>query len=1073
MSRSTLTIKELVQGFAKHIKQLKAPEYQESQLRLQYLDPFWKLLGWDVANDAQLPLLDVEVVIEPSMDSVDSGGIRSRKPDYLFRVNSFSRFIAEAKKPAVDIDTDKKAIFQAKSYAWNATIPFAVLTDFEQFLLYDTTLKPILNDSGRGLIKDFSFSFQDYPDKWEEIVATFGRNAVADGSLERLRAKIRKVPRGRRLRTVDRMLIDLRGDEPVDKVFLDYLEKYRQHFARRIYHDNKGEFPDANTLHGAARLTEAVQRLIDRLVFMRVCEDRGISRYGKLKETLDRISSEGGDFYAALIQEFRQLDREYNGYLFKFHFSETLTVSDDVLADFIRNLYPPDGPWDFSAIADDILGIVYERFLGNIVTVKHGHASVEEKPEVRHAGGVYYTPRFVVDTIIRRVVGPQIEGKTPAQLLDVKLLDPACGSGSFLVAAFQYLIDHAISAVTADPSLASVPATPKARKKRKEIAFKDSKGVWHLAPDYKAAILTNCIHGVDIDQQAVEVTVMSLYLKMLEGQLPPNWQKDWLENELLPSLDNNILCGNSLINTADFDRYLVATEGDLLPMDDDIRFRMNRFDWESRTRGFGRLLDSQAAKERGRAGFDCIIGNPPYIRVQELMEWAKEECGFYRWRYDAAKNGNFDIYVVFVERCLELLASDGLLGFIMPHKFWQAQYGKGLRKVISEGKYLRSVLDFGDQQVFHGATTYTAVHVLGKSDNNATIDYVRVLELVDGASQCLAIDAGSKSDGIERFTAVGPSSPKPWGFRSPAVEVWCQNVERSSSPLSDVAQVFVGVQTSADDIYHLDVVSRLDDVISVRSRTDDQVHELESWILKPLVSGTDTRAFMFELPRQVILYPYDWNISTSPVLYSEPYLKKNAPAAFRYLQAHEETLRGRERRSFDDDRWYRFGRSQNIGRQQGQKLCIPRLAERIRSAFDDTGSLCLDNVDVNGIRLREDQGSLTGTNGYLFLLALLNSSLAEKYIRATVSTHFRGGFASYNRQFIEELPIKLPETAAEKKLAERIVSAVRGIMGAKVKLRDGKLSDRERRTLEGDVENLEQRIDQAVFDLYGVEGLPS
>ena len=327
------------------------------------------------------------------------------------------------------------------------------------------------------------------------------------------------------------MLSELRGDEPIDKVFLGYLETYRKHFARAIYHDNKKEFPEADSLHGAARLTEAVQRLIDRLVFIRVCEDRGIRQYGSLKEMLNRISAEGGDFYPALCAEFRQLDREYNGYLYKYHFSESLAVSDDILADFIRTLYPPDGPWNFAAIGDDILGIVYEKFLGSVVTVKLGEADVVQKPEVRHANGVYYTPRFVVDTIIRRVVGPKIAGRSPMEVLDVKVLDPACGSGSFLVAAFQYLIDHCLAAVAKDSSLAKVAGRGKSRKKKKDIAFQDAKGQWQLAPDFKANLLTSCMHGVDIDQQAVEVTVMSLYLKMLEGKLPPNWQRDWLENE--------------------------------------------------------------------------------------------------------------------------------------------------------------------------------------------------------------------------------------------------------------------------------------------------------------------------------------------------------------------------------------------------------------------------------------------------------------------------------------------------------------------------------------------------------------
>jgi hypothetical protein len=356
-----MSIQTLVQGFAKNIRQLKAAEYKESQLRLHYLDPFWSLLGWDVANADQRPPQDVEVLVEPSMDTMDDEGLRSREPDYLFRISGFSRFIVEAKKPAVDLDADKKAVYQAKRYAWSATIPFAILTNFEQFRLYDTTLKPILNDPKRGLVKEFVLHFPDYPAKWEEFVSNFGRDAVADGSLERLRARIRKLAPTRRVRAVDRSLFELRGDEPVDRVFLDYLEKYRQHFARAIYHDNKNDFPEAETLHGAARLTEAVQRLIDRLVFMRVCEDRGIGTWGGLRDTLDRISSEGGELFPALCNDFRDLDRNYNGYLFKYHpLLETLNVSNDILADFIRSLYPPDGPWDFCAIGDDILAQVTE-----------------------------------------------------------------------------------------------------------------------------------------------------------------------------------------------------------------------------------------------------------------------------------------------------------------------------------------------------------------------------------------------------------------------------------------------------------------------------------------------------------------------------------------------------------------------------------------------------------------------------------------------------------------------------------------------------------------------------------------
>ena len=1061
-----MNINILVQGFAKNIKQLKAAEYKESQLRLQYLDPFWNLLGWDVSNSAQEAPQDVEVLVEPSMDSAEDDGLKTREPDYLFRVNGFPRFIVEAKKPAVDIDTDKKAIFQTKRYAWNATIPFAILTDFEQFRLYDTALKPILNEPNRGLVKDFVINYGEYPAKWEEMLATFGRDAVADGSLERLRARIKKVSAGRRVRTVDRVLYELRGDEPVDRVFLEYLEKYRQQFARAIYHDNKKAFPEADTLHGAAKLTEMVQRLIDRLIFMRVCEDRGIRQWGLLKDTLDRIGTEGGNLYESLCADFRMLDGIYNGYLFKPHISEQLAVSGDLLADFIRTLYPPEGPWDFSAISDDILGIVYERFLGNLVTVKQGDAVVEEKPEVRHAGGVYYTPRFIVDTIIRRVIGPKIANKSPIQVLDVKVLDPACGSGSFLVAAFQYLIDHCLSAITADPTLASVPATAKSRKKRKDIAFKDAKGNWHLAPDFRATLLTSCIHGVDIDQQAMEVTVMSLYLKMLEEKLPANWQRDWIENQLLPPLENNIHCGNSLIDSVDFDRYVTETFGNLFPMNDDLRFRMNRFDWDSRMRGFGRLLDSQAQKERGRVGFDCIIGNPPYIRVQELNKWAPEECQFYKYRYESAKKGNYDIYVVFTERCLELLAPEGMLGFIMPHKFWQAKYGAGLRKIIADGRHLQAVTDFQEEQIFQGATTYTAIHVFSKDNQNKTVSYAKTTRLYDGTLQMTAIESRQQIDGVEYATTVHPTNTH-WNFTSQDKLVSWRINATGIQPLGTVARLAQGIKTSADKIFVVDATKLESDFAVIASLHTGREHRIERGILRPLVKSEHMKQFFIKDSMKFLLFPYELNGGKyRPIPLAR--WKNEFPAAWSYLYEVKDVLKARENgRMADRKDWFAYIYPKNFAVMGKPKLIIPDICEHMQVCIDSEGKYIFSGGAAGGNAIiPHDQSQM------LYFAGLLNSRLIEEELRQT-GTKFRGGYLNCEIRFIRNLSIKIPESSADKKLASRIVESVREIMAAKVKLQRGNLSDRERTSLDSEVEAQEHRIDEAVYRLYEVKELPT
>jgi type I restriction-modification system DNA methylase subunit len=1072
----TQDIDPLVQGFAAHIRHLKSNQTKEAEIRQQYLDPFWRALGWDVGNADQLGPTDVEVIIEKTVETAEAGGLRSRRPDYLFRLGGFPRFIVEAKKPAVDIDTDRDAIFQAKQYAWNATIPFAILTDFEQFRLFDTTLQPIHGEPARGLIREFNLDFHQYEAQWDVLRDTFSRDAVAAGSLERLLARVKKLRAGRRVRTVDRTLFDIKGAEPVDRVFLAFLDAHRRHVAAEVYRHNKAAFPDAGTLHGAARLTEAVQRIMDRLVFMRVIEDRGVVAYGTLRQMLERIGAEGGEFYESLTATFREYDQRYNGYLFKPHFSEQLRIDGNVLADFVRTLYPPDGPWDFAAIGDDILGIVYERFLGNVVTVEHQQATIIEKPEVRHAGGVYYTPRFVVDSIIRRVIGPKIKGKTPAEMLEVKILDPACGSGSFLVAALQYLFDACVAAVEADPSVAkahigqmSKTSQGKARKKKSEIAFKDAEGRWHLAPDFRSLLLQSCIHGVDIDQQAVEVTVMSLYLKMLESKLPENWATLWVEKQLLPTLDNNIRCGNSLIDEADYYAYREKQgrnqQALFEPESEDTAFRINRFDWASRTRGFGRLLDGQAKEERGRTGFDCIIGNPPYIRVQELNKWAPEECAFYKWRYASAKKGNFDIYVIFTEKALSLLAEHGLLGFIMPHKFWQAQYGAGLREVIADKKHLLAVVDFTHHQVFRGATTYTAIHVLRQLPGSDTIDYARFDELNDGVAQCTALDmnpAAAVNGVTRRIVAQMKPGDAPFSFAATTAAPISGDVK----PLYERADLAQGFKTGADKVFVITLVRESDGLATIQSEESGQLYDIEAAALRSLVKSEHMKSYQL-LPSPLrLVFPYRREGKTWRLLDPKEIREQFPRLWTNYLLKMKDALDRRENGRFSGDHFYQYSRPQNFEPLSKPKIINPDICEHPQMCFDDAGLTVFSGGAAGGVAIVPNDDIDT-----FFLLGLLNSAYADRWIREN-GTPFRGGYLNCEIRFIRNLPIKLPKTAAEKQLAGEIGASVRAIMAAKTALQNPALSDGEKRRHESTVETHEQRIDQAVFQLYGVDGLP-
>ncbi|MRR35860.1 restriction endonuclease subunit M, partial [bacterium] len=437
-----------------------------------------------------------------------------------------------------------------------------------------------------------------------------------------------------------------KGTAEVDDAFLAEIERWRDLLARNIALRN----PD---IDNERQLNFAVQMTIDRIVFLRICEDRGIEPEGQLAE-----AAKGDDVYAELLRLFRRADQKFNSGLFHFSkekdqptaedsFTPGLEIDDKALKDILRHLYYPESPYAFAYLSADILGQVYERFLGKVIRLTAGHqAKVEEKPEVRKAGGVYYTPTYIVDYIVKNTVGKLLEGKTPKEAAKLKVVDPACGSGSFLLGAYQYLLDwHLAWYMQNEPekhvksgALTPLPAGEGGRRPGEGYS---------LSTAEKKRILLDNLHGVDIDPQAVEVTKLSLLLKVLEGE---SGQLTLGMERTLPDLGRNIQCGNSLIG---YDYF----EGRMF-VDEEEKRRVNPFDWRAAFPGVF-----------AQGGFDAVIGNPPYIRIQALQEWAPTEVEFYKQAYTAASKGNYDIYVVFVEKGLSLLNPRGRLGFICNTRF--------------------------------------------------------------------------------------------------------------------------------------------------------------------------------------------------------------------------------------------------------------------------------------------------------------------------------------------------------------------------------------------------------------------
>jgi len=412
-------INKLVENFERNIDSFKGAGYNETQLRREFIDPFFEALGWDIQNKSQTAAAYKDVIHEDSIKI----GTSTKAPDYCFRIGPTRKFFLEAKKPAVDIKSDVSPAYQLRRYAWSAKLPLSILTDFEEFAVYDCQIRPNVNDKATTA-RIFFCTYKDYADKWEQIASIFSKEAVLKGAFDKYASE----------KTTKR------GTTTVDKEILAEIEGWRNELAKNI--------AVRNSKLSVYDLNFAVQKTIDRILFLRICEDRGIERSEQILGLIN-----GSRIYPRLFELFEKADEKYNSGIFHFRrekdrpegpdeLSANLKVDDDVLKKIIKDLYYPC-PYEFSIMPAEILGNVYEQFLGKVIRLTASHqAKVEEKPEVKKAGGVYYTPSYIVDYIVKNTVGKLCEGKAPKQIEKIKILDPACGSGSFLIGAYQYLLDY-------------------------------------------------------------------------------------------------------------------------------------------------------------------------------------------------------------------------------------------------------------------------------------------------------------------------------------------------------------------------------------------------------------------------------------------------------------------------------------------------------------------------------------------------------------------------------------------------------------------------------------------------------
>ena len=999
-------IVDLVNRFEMHYEKYKSPHYNEADARGEFIDPFFEALGWDVGNRIGAD--------EAYKDVLRESREGSGAPDYAFRYGERIRFYAEAKKPSINLEESAESAYQVRTYAWNARLPLSILTDFEEFAVYDCRFAPNKNDRP-DKARILYLSFREYLDRWNEIDSVFSKRAILQGSFDKYVTTTK----------------DKRGSKQVDDKFLEDITKWRLILARNM--------ALRNTLN-VSEMNVSVQSTINRIIFLRICEDRSIEKYGQLQA----IAGNDG-VYPQLVDLFKRADDKYNSGLFHFNYEpgrdapDNLTlgleVDDKALNEVITGLYPPN-PYRFDIIPPEILGQVYELFLGDVIRLTEGGhtAKIEPKPEVKKAGGVVYTPSFIVNYLVENTVGKWLIGKTPKEVEKLRILDLACGSGAFLLGAYRRLLawhldwwsSHLGPLLDAKTPLTSseitklLPTIESARSKKAKARmaavnlpiYRSGSGAWKLTLAERKRILLNNIYGVDIDQQAVEVTKLSLLLKVLEDESGEEVQtlKRWSAGErALPDLSNNIKCGNSLVDTD-------------IELNDIVYGLIRPFNWETE---FSEIMAA--------GGFHIIIGNPPYVR-QEILGNIK---GYFETHYKVYQ-GTADLYSYFIERSHSLLRPGGLFGMIISNKWLRANYGKPLRRWLKE-QHIEEIIDFGDLPVFENATTYPCIMRLTKDAAQASFRVTQVKTL-----NYTSLSDYVKDNSYE--VNVLTLDDEGWSLADSRTQKLLDKLQSKGIPLKKYVddKIYRGILTGLDEAFVIDAETK-EKLIAEDPKSAD--------IIKPFLAGRDLKRYQPpESERYAIVMPRGWTRTTSGRTWDTfGWLKENYPAITKHLELFSDRAKAR----FDKgEYWWELRACDYYIEFEKPKITYLKFQVKPVFTFDDNGYYPNSAVWVIP---SEDK----------CLLGILNSRLGW-FMISKYCTQIQNGYQLIFK-YLGKIPIHAidfsdPDDKARHGRTVSLVDSMLSLHKQLAKARTGL----DQTLLQRQIEATDKQIDKLVYELYGL-----
>ncbi|MDY2956747.1 MAG: DNA methyltransferase [Lachnospiraceae bacterium] len=973
-------LRDLIAKYQQYKIDKKSVELSEEETR-SWINRLLEIFGWDVLNTQQIK--QEKIVDEEQKTKLAEIDSTHTKPDYSLVNGNTVKAYLDAKKIDVDIFKSKDAAFQVRSYGWSADLPCSFLTNFEQFVIFDCRFAPKKSDPATtGAIQ---ISMDEYIGQFEQLENHLNRVLVYHNNLKKLYDTT-----------------NIEGTHTVDELFNELLTDFRLQLANNMYQNNKTSLSEDE-------LNYYVQIILDRIIFIRVCESKGLEKEGLLLDFLKK-----GFWNVFKTSCYAEFYNHYDGAMFEKDVNNkfpNIALDDEIFDDFVKQLYYPY-PYKFNAIPTKVIAKVYEDFLAYSLSIKNDSVVSCLKEEYVKTNGAIPTHEFIADAICKQTLST-VNINSPEDIFAIRILDPCCGSGVFLVSAYEYLSNRLRDITT--------------KTNRWCIVDGDNK---YLTVAAKQEIMKNCLYGIDCDPTAAEVTKMSMALKVIDDINEVLLTEAGMFGEkILSDIHKNIVTGNTLV---DIDIECPPSEIKYIrPLNIKGSVYKNVFD------------------EKG--GFDYVLGNPPYVETKHFKAASTKIHEYLHNNYSTFE-GKVDLSVLFIERTMDLLNNNGYLGMIIQRRWFKTNYGKGARKFITQGSHLHKLLDIETNSLFKGRTTYVSVIILTKGVCNE-VEYDLIKGDVNDVQLYFDEDISPEIIDSSYF------SEAIWAPELKTIfEIKNKYAQRYGTVGTNTEiSVCDGTQALWKKVYDIVEYSENNGIITGKNGFKETV-SIEKEMVKPIIYNREFKPLKDLIPDAYRVFPYEGTGNKTKI--SIKTVKNDYPLAYKYLSKNKKRIKAQVKCNAGDY-WHTYTREHNHDSFDSAKIIIPMTTKETYATFENKQGLYMDNSNVWFINYKGDNALIMKA-----LTMIINSTIFSVFAKCGAN-QASNGYYKFNKQFIEPVPLPNNKIKASNKIIKSLSSLYEDMKALLSEYEKATVNDK--LLYKGVMESKWKEVDDLCYELYGVD----